>query len=128
MNVSITALDKGEVVADLFAKPVSDLIKVLGFEESHGAPFLDPFLVECMVVKGKDGLDVLPLTLHGDDASSSFFPRAGDEMMDDSKPLGFIQRLARQSVPGFAGGFGSSYTVEPVFDSTQMSSSRFHCG
>lgn len=101
---------------NLLPKAISDLVQVLNFEEGHGAPLLDPFLIECVIMQGEDGFDVLPLTFLRCDTRSTFLRWACNKVVKDTKPLSFGQRLAFQCILGFSSWFGSSYTVKPILD------------
>lgn len=64
----------------------------------------------------KDGLNVLPWPIFGYNPCSPFLPWAGNEMMDDTKPFGFVQRFPGQCALSLPCWFGSSHAIEPIFD------------
>lgn len=105
---------KGEVKCNFLAKPIPDLIQVLHFEERHCGPFLNPFLVESMIVQWEQGLHVLPSTMYWGDASISFFHWARDQMVDCTVTFSFCQRLVCQGIVRFTIRLSGPYAVEPV--------------
>jgi hypothetical protein len=69
-----------------------------------------------MIVEGEDGLDILPLTLLGRNASTAFIGRVRDELVDDAKTLGFVEGLCLERFASFFRGCGSADAVDPVAD------------
>ena len=102
--------------SNLFAKAISDLIQILDFEEGHGAPSLDPLLVECVIVQWEDGLDILPFTFLRYDTCSSLLLRACNKMVYDAEFLSLRQGLTFQGFLGLSGWFSGSNAVKPIFD------------
>lgn len=89
MEISYRRILTARVAAYLFAEAIPDLVQVFDFQKGHGAPLLDPLLVEGMIVQREDGFNVLPLAFFGDDTRSTFVPWTGDEMMYGANPFGF---------------------------------------
>ena len=65
-------------MAHLLSKAVPDLIQIFNLQESRRAPFLDPSLIESMIVQRKDRLNILPLTLFWCYTSPTFVGWTGD--------------------------------------------------
>lgn len=90
-NISYPHRVVGPQTTYFFAKAIPYLVQILNLQESHSTPFLDPFLVERVVMQREDGLHILPLAFFWNDAGSAFVPRTGDEVVYDAKPFGLGQ-------------------------------------
>ena len=105
---------EGEVVCDFLAKSIPDLIQVLRFEKCHGGPFLDPLLVEGMIVEGENRLHVLPLTMCGNNPRISFFLWTCDQLVDYTVSFCFSQGLACQGCLRLPVWLSGPDAVKPV--------------
>ena len=69
-----------------------------------------------MIVQGEDRFHVLPSTLFWCHTGSTFFCWTRNQMVYDTKTLGFCQVLAGYSVLGLFGRLGGSYAMKPILN------------
>jgi hypothetical protein len=103
--------------AYLLSQPVSDVVQIFRRQDVLRGPLLNPILVVGMVVQRKDGLDVLPFSLFGCYASSTFRGRVGDELVYYAQSLGLVEGLGFERFAGNLLGGSRSNAVDPVADS-----------
>lgn len=86
-------LDKGEVKGHVLAKLVTDLIEVGLVEEILLAPFLNPRLVEGVVVQGEDALNVLPRAVARHDTGTAVVLGLSDHEVNEARAFSLGDRL-----------------------------------
>lgn len=78
---------------------------------------LDPPFVVFLVMQGKYGLDVLPLSMFRSDSCPSVLRMIRDQLVYDSQTLGCIEGILLQSLSCLFFRCGRTYALDPVFDS-----------
>lgn len=105
---------KCKVEGDALAKLVSDIVDIGLLQGVLAAPLLDPLLVERMVVKGKDGIDMLPLAIGGRDSGAALIAGLGDHEVDQAQTLGLDDGLILQRLCDIVMGGRDADAVKPV--------------
>lgn len=119
---------KGKVEGDALAKLVSDVVDIGLFQSILATPFLDPFLVEGMTVKGKDGIDVLPLGVGGRNSGAALVTGLGDHEVDQAQTLGLDDGLILQGLCDIIRGGRDADAVKPVAEASAVDLLREEVG
>jgi hypothetical protein len=107
------------VKAYLLSQSVPDIVQIFRRQEVLRGPLLNPVLVVSMVVQRKDRLDILPFSLLGCYASSTFGRRVCDELVYYAQSLGLVEGLGFERFAGNFLGGSRSNAVDPVADSVR---------
>lgn len=86
-------LEKGKIKRNVLAKLVSNVVQIGLVQDILLAPFVQPLLVESIVMKREDGLDIFPLSLSLGDSRAPFISSLGNQQVYQPQPLGFGNRL-----------------------------------